>query len=90
MSFEQNLALCRKHTGRAVEIRMRNGRIHRGIIRRVDNRNVYLQPLGQNRNLGGYGFGFGGNYGYGGYGGFAAGFAIGAITSLVLLPFFFW
>ncbi|AXI08884.1 hypothetical protein CUC15_08130 [Oceanobacillus zhaokaii] len=87
MSFEQNHALCRKHMGRAVEIRMRNGRIHRGIIRRVDNRRVYLRPIGQNRNLGGFGLGY---YGYGGYGGFGAGFAIGAISSLVLLPFLFW
>lgn len=88
MSYEQNHALCRKYMGRAVEIRMRDGRIHRGIIQRVDNRRVFLQSMERGRNLGGFGYGYG--YGFGGYGGFGAGFAIGAIASLVLLPFFFW
>ncbi|WP_068676563.1 hypothetical protein [Oceanobacillus sp. Castelsardo] len=85
MSVGQYHALCQRYRGRAVEIRTRDGRRHRGIIQRVSNNRVFIQPLGRNRNLGGFGYG----YGYG-YGGFGYGLALGAIVGLALLPFFFW
>ncbi|WP_343799019.1 hypothetical protein [Bacillus carboniphilus] len=75
--------------GRAVEIRTRNGRIHRGIIQHVDRNRVYIRPLGQPRRLGGYGLGYYRGYGYG-YGGYGYGIALGALAGLALLPFFFW
>ncbi|MFD1852124.1 hypothetical protein [Oceanobacillus bengalensis] len=77
--------MCCRYKGRAVRITTRDGRTHRGIIRHVDKRSVYLQPFGPTRNLGGFGYG----YGYG-YGGFGLGIALGAIGTLALLPFFFW
>ena len=71
--------LCHKHHGRAVEIKTKDGNTHRGIIRHVDNDNVYLRPMG-----GGFGYG----YGFGA--GFGTGIAFGAIATLAVLPFFFW
>lgn len=89
MSFEYYHGLCHRHIGRAVEIRTRDGRIHRGIIRNVSRNRVYLHPLGRPRNLGGFGYGYG--YGYGGWGwGFGAGIALGAIAAFAVLPLFFW
>jgi len=85
MSVAHYHALCRKYKGRAVEIRTRDGRRHRGIIQHVSNNRVYIQPLGRRRNLGGYGYGY--RYGYGGFG---FGLALGAIVGLALIPFFFW
>lgn len=76
--------LCHRYKGRAVEIKTRDGRVHRGIIRHVDGHRVYLHPMGGGRS-GGYGYGF---YGFGV--GFGTGIALGAITSLALLPFWFW
>ncbi|WP_188456788.1 hypothetical protein [Virgibacillus oceani] len=84
MSAGHYYGLCQRYRGRAVEIRTHDGRCHRGIIRRVNNNRVFIQPLGRNRNLGGYGYG-----GFG-YGGFGYGIALGAIATLALLPFFFW
>lgn len=84
---------CQRGVGRAVEIRTKDGRTHRGVIHRVDNRMVYLRPLPE-RNYGGgygypyYGFGYGG-WGWG-WGGFGFGLALGAIAGLAFLPFFFW
>lgn len=83
--------------GRPVQIRTHDGTIHRGIIQRVDRRNVYLSPMGR-PGLGGYGYGFGGfgavgGFGVGGFGyrpGFGAGIALGAIATLALVPFLFW
>lgn len=61
---------------------------HRGLIKHVDNRCVYLQPLDCKRNLGGFGYGF---YGPGfSYDGFDYGLALGAIGTLALLPLFYW
>lgn len=77
--------MCQRHMGRAVEIRTRDGRTHRGIINRVTNDRVFLQPLGRRRNLGGFGYGWGW-----GWGGFGAGIAFGAIASLAVLGLFFW
>ncbi|MEK3886228.1 hypothetical protein [Bacillus sp. FSL K6-3431] len=81
MSAGHYHGLCQRHMGRAVEIRTQDGRMHRGIIHRVNNNRVYLQPLGRSRNLGGFG--------YGGWG-WGAGIALGFITSLAVLSLFFW
>ena len=72
---------CRGAIGRPVEIRTINGTVHRGIIERVTNREVYIRPLNNARNLGGYGYGWGW--------GLATGFAFGAIASLIFLPLVF-
>ncbi len=85
MSFGHYHGLCQRYRGRAVEIRMRDGRIHRGVIHRVDGNRVFLQPLGPRRNFGGFGYGFGW-----GFGGFGAGLAIGAIAGIALLGAFWW
>lgn len=85
MSVGHYYGLCNKHVGRAVEIRTRDGRIHRGIIHRVDRERVYLQPLRRPRNLGGFGLGFWG-WGWG----FGFGIALGAIAGFALLPWFWW
>jgi hypothetical protein len=85
MTLAHYHGLCNRYRGRAVEIRTRDGRVHRGIIHRVTGNRVYLQPLGRGRNLGGF------RYGYGGFGwGFGWGIALGAIAGLALIPFFFW
>lgn len=79
--------MCRRGIGKPVEIRTRDGKIHRGVIHRVNNRMVYLRPLPQ-RNYGGYGYPY---YGYSGWGwGFGWGIALGAIAALAFIPLFFW
>lgn len=83
MSVADCYALCRQCMGRAVEITTHDGRIFRGIIRNVDRKRVYLQPLGCTRDLGGFG------YGWFGFPGFGAGIALGAIATLALLPLLF-
>lgn len=98
--------ICRSNIGKAVEIRMIDGRICRGIISRVSNSHVYLSPLA--RSISGSGKQEKGTnavktavktdqkeygtpiLGYGGYGGFGIGLALGAIAALAFLPFFFW
>jgi hypothetical protein len=89
MSVGYYHGLCNRYRGRAVEIKTRDGRSHRGIIQSVDNRNVYVRPIGRGGGLGGFSYGF-----FGGYGGFRPGFgfgiALGAIATLAVLPFFFW
>ncbi|MFD2208605.1 hypothetical protein ACFSMW_02690 [Virgibacillus halophilus] len=80
MSAEHYYGLCNRYRGKAVEIRTRDGRVHRGIIQHVDRRMVYLRPLGNTR---GY------NYGWG-WGGFGWGVALGAIGTLAVLPWLFW
>lgn len=83
MSVAHYQGLCQRHMGRAVEIRTHDGRTHRGIIHRVTDNRVYLQPLERPRNLGGFG--------YGGWGwGWGAGIAFGFIASLAVLSLFFW
>ncbi|NMM68787.1 hypothetical protein HHU09_14095, partial [Bacillus clausii] len=49
--------ICQQHIGKCVVITEHNGRRHYGRIMRVDNKHVYLQPLG-NRGFG-YGWGWG-------------------------------
>ncbi|MFP7253889.1 hypothetical protein SFC02_06260 [Terribacillus goriensis] len=91
MSVGQYRSLCQKYSGKAVEIRCHDGKVHRGIIQRVDRDRVYLQPMGRSRNLGGFGYG---GYGYGYGGGFGRGFgfgfgvAFGAIAGIALLSLF--
>ncbi|AIF67511.1 hypothetical protein [Terribacillus saccharophilus] len=90
MSVGQYRSLCQRYSGKAVEIRCHDGKVHRGIIQRVDRDRVYLQPMGRSRNFGGFGYG-----GYGGYGGgfgrgfgFGFGVAFGAIAGIALLSLF--
>lgn len=93
MSVGHYHAMCQRYRGRAVEIRTRDGRTHRGVIHHVTGNRVYLQPMGPRRNLGGFGYG-GFGYGYGGYGfggfGLGAGIALGAIAGIALLSAFWW
>lgn len=77
-------AMCHRYRGRAVEIRTRDGRIHRGIIHHVTPNRVFLQPLRRPRNLGGYGYGYGWGWGFG------LGVAVGAIVGLALIPWLWW
>lgn len=90
MSIDYYHGLCNRYKGRAVRIRTRDGREHRGIIDRVDRRHVYLRPVDGGRRLGGFGYGFGG--GYGGYGWYGGGYrvALGVIAGVSLLSLFFW
>ncbi|OCA87255.1 hypothetical protein [Pseudobacillus wudalianchiensis] len=89
MSIQRYHGLCQRYRGKAVEIRTRDGRVHRGIIQYANNQRVFIRPIRGTRNLGGYGYG-GYGYGYGFGAGFGYGIALGAITGLVLLPFFLW
>lgn len=77
--------MCQRYQGRAVEIRTRDGRVHRGIIHRVTPNRVFLQPMRRTRNLGGFGYGYGW-----GWGGFGLGIALGAIAGIALLGAFWW
>jgi hypothetical protein len=77
--------MCKRYVGRPVKITTVDGRVHRGIIRNVNNSHVFLEGI-PSRNLGGYGYGY---YGYR-RPGFGWGVALGSIATLALLPFFFW
>ncbi|WP_010530323.1 hypothetical protein [Lentibacillus jeotgali] len=89
MSVRYYYELCCKYKGRPVKIATRDGVVHRGVIRDVDNHRVFIEPFGCQGNLGGFGYGFyGPGYGYGS--GFGYGIALGAIGTLALLPFFYW
>ncbi|UFT99216.1 hypothetical protein KO561_18890 [Radiobacillus kanasensis] len=82
--------ICRKSIGRRVLIKTHCGRTMRGIIHRVDDRNVYLRPIGPSR-IGGFGYGYrpyGYGYGYRPYGwgwGLGWGIALSAIASLFFI-----
>ena len=84
MSVAHYHGLCQKYMGRAVEVRMKNGKVHRGIIRHVDHSRVFIQPVGGAGGHGGFGWGLGW-----GIGGFGIGLALGGIAGLALLPWFF-
>ena len=59
--------LCNQHLNRAVEIRCLDGKVHRGVITKVDPQNVYIQPLdgaGSNAGPGLYYWGWGWGWGY--------------------------
>ncbi|WP_214481867.1 hypothetical protein [Bacillus sp. SM2101] len=86
---------CCSYTGRPVEVRLRGGGVHRGIVDSVTPSHVYIRPIGPGpRRFGGYGLGFVGGYGgYGGFGGAAAvaAVAIVGIVAITALAFaFFW
>lgn|SRR5690625_4186708 len=89
MSVDHYYNLCCRYRGRAVEIRTHDGRVHRGIIENVNRNRVYIRPFNRRRNLGGFGYGFGGFWGYGGSG-VGYGIALGTIIGLALVPFLFW
>lgn len=79
-------SLCKKYHGRAVFIRTHEGVEYRGVIREVDSRHVYVQPLSPRRG-----------FGYGYYfprrrfrEGVAIGIALGSIATLLLIPPFFF
>lgn len=88
MSAEHHYRMCCQGIGRAVELRMHDGTVHRGIIDRVDREHVYLRPMGRGQSFGGYSYGWG--WGWRPGLGLATGFALGAIASLAFLPFFWW
>lgn len=73
---------CLRCVGRPVAIRTRDGRMHRGLISRVDQSRVYLRPMGN--NFGGYGYGYRWGWGIG----FASGIALATIVAFS--PLFFW
>lgn len=83
MSNSRYYDMCKRGIGRCVQLTMRDGSVHRGIIDRVTPHKVYLRPIGRSRNYRGYGYGWGW-----GFGAAAAGFAIGAIAALAFIPFF--
>lgn len=85
MSGSHYFGVCQRGIGRAVEIRCRNGRVHRGIIDKVTPNRVFLRPFGGRAGLGGYGYA---GYGYGAWG-FGAGIALGTIAALAFIPFYF-
>lgn len=74
--------LCCRYHGKTVRITCRDGQVHTGEITRVSKNMVWIRPTG---SLGGYGYGFGF-----GFGRFGVGFALGAITGIVLASAFFW
>jgi hypothetical protein len=79
MSVSHFYNMCHRGIGRAVRIRTRDGRFHRGIIERVSPNRVFLRPFGSPRNYGGYGM----PWGFGA--GFAFGIALGAIVTLAFI-----
>lgn len=86
MSIGYYHGLCSRYRGRAVVIRTRDGRVHRGIIHRVTPNRVFLQPLGRGgRSFGGFGYGF-----YGGGWGLGWGIALGAIIGVSLASLLWW
>ncbi|WP_066188631.1 MULTISPECIES: hypothetical protein [Gracilibacillus] len=81
---------CKRNIGSPVKIVTRNGEIHRGVIRHVNQSQVFIDSRRRPSGIGGYGIGFFGPYS-GGYGsGLGLGIALGAIASIAFLPFFFW
>ncbi|QDP41870.1 hypothetical protein [Radiobacillus deserti] len=77
--------ICCRSIGRRVLIKTKDGRSMRGVIHRVDRKNVYLRPLGPTR-VGGFGYGWYRPWGYGwGAGAFGWGIALGAIASLAFI-----
>lgn len=92
--------MCCQHVGKSVVIREKSGRVHRGIVDRVDRNYVYLRPMTRGRGIGGFGYGYygygggyGGGYGYGYGGGYGYGWgrvALGAIAGFALASAFFW
>lgn len=88
MSAVNYYQVCNRGIGRAVQIRMRDGSVHRGVIERVSPDRVYLRPLGRTPSFGGFSYGYYGGRRWGWGWGFGAGIALGAIASLAFIPFF--
>ncbi len=86
MSVHPYYGQCKNYMGRHVVIKTRDGRTHRGIVTNVSRSHVHLRPVGNSRNLGGYGYGYGFGYGNGA----VWGVALGTITGLALASLFFW
>ncbi|WLV25588.1 hypothetical protein QR721_05110 [Aciduricibacillus chroicocephali] len=89
----QYYQLCNRHKGKPVVIREKGGKVHRGIIERVDRNYVYLRPVNAGRGIGGFGSGYyyGPGYGYGyGYGYGWGRVALGAIAGFALATALFW
>lgn len=88
MSVDHYREQCNRFKGRPVRIETSDGCVHRGIIEDVDNRYVFIRPMEQRNQLGGFGYGFG----FGGYGSYEGPYriALGAIAGIALLSLFFW
>jgi hypothetical protein len=87
MSYHKYYDTCRECIGKLVEIKTNKGTVHIGIIDRVTSDKVYIRPVNETLDYGGYGYGAFGECC--GFGLAATGFAFGLITSLIFLPFFF-
>ncbi|WKB34659.1 hypothetical protein QS257_11810 [Terrilactibacillus sp. S3-3] len=77
--------LCQRHINKAVEIRCHDGTIHRGVVTKVDERHVYLQPLdgmkdGFADGPGVFVFGFG----------FGIPIALASIAAIAAIGLFWW
>ncbi|MCA1030380.1 hypothetical protein LCL95_04910 [Bacillus timonensis] len=80
--------ICNRYRGRVVNISCKDGKKHVGRIINVTRSHVYLEPF-QQRNFGGFGYGYyGRGYGYGFRRPFAVPLAF--ISGLVLGGLFFW
>ncbi|WP_413073397.1 MULTISPECIES: hypothetical protein [unclassified Shouchella] len=82
LPLNDNYRMCQDHMGKCVYITERCGKRHYGRITKVDQNNVFIQPLG-NRGFG-YGYGYGWGYGIG------YPIALGAIAGIALAGLFFW
>ncbi|RBW68791.1 hypothetical protein [Bacillus taeanensis] len=85
MSYHDYYHVFNDHIGECIEIRCYDGNVHRGYIERCDEENVYLRPLGNEKeDFGGHGtyfFGFGLGI---------AAIALATIAAFSFSPFFFW
>ncbi|RYM06295.1 hypothetical protein EWH99_02905 [Sporolactobacillus sp. THM7-7] len=74
---------CRKLVNQPVEIRCRDGSVHRGTLTKVDDRFAYVQPFepGLNDGPGLFVWGYG-------YGGFGVPIALTAIVAIAAIGLF--
>jgi hypothetical protein len=73
----------KEHMNRPVSIRLHDGVVHQGIIRRVDATHVFIEPIDGVRGLDGPGV-----YAWGWGWGFPI--ALASIAFIAALPFLFW
>lgn len=79
----------REHMNRPVNIRLHDGVVHQGIVRRVDATHVYLEPIDGVGGVGGVsGLDGPGVYAWGWGWGFPI--ALASIAFIAALPFLFW
>ncbi|MEI3614169.1 hypothetical protein [Pseudogracilibacillus sp. SO30301A] len=93
MSIDYYHGICQRYHGRGVEIYTHDGEVYRGIIEDVTDSEVFLLPLENEGEFGGFGYGYRGYGPYGsGYGPYTRGYriALGAIAGISLLSLFFW